>query len=113
MARINFKSSSEKEYHQLSAELKELKDTIKELSDKIDRLTINNTRERKDTSQERVKEEGVFRIGDEVKLKTKAKYGRKGDIGRVEHVGKVFVTIRLESGKTTTRQPQNLTHSTA
>lgn len=113
MARINFKSSSEKEYHELTAELKGLKDTIKELSDKIDRLTINNTREHKDTSQEREKEEGVFRIGDEVKLKTKAKYGRKGDIGRVEHVGKVFVTIRLESGKTTTRQPQNLTHSIA
>ena len=113
MARINFRSSTEKEHHELVLELKALKDTVRELTEKLDKLSVNSTTGHKNTSQEREKEEGIFKIGDEVKLKIKAKYGRKGDIGRVEHVGKVFLTIRLDSGKTTTRQPQNLSHHKA
>ena len=111
MARTNHKSSSEKEYHELAAELKALKDVIKDLSDKIDRLSIITDAGRKETQiSKETKEEGHFRVGDEVKLKTKAKYGKRGDIGKVEHIGKAFVTVRLQSGKTTTRKPENLCH---
>ncbi|GFH46223.1 hypothetical protein CTEN210_02697 [Chaetoceros tenuissimus] len=38
MARINFKSSTEKEHHELVSELKALKDTVKELLEKIDKV---------------------------------------------------------------------------
>ena len=108
MARIhfNFNSTSEREYYELAAELKALQNVIKDLSDKIDRLSISTDAGRKETH--RAKEEGNFRVSDAVKLKTKAKYGKRGDIGKVEHIGKAFVTIRLQSGKTTTRKPENL-----
>ena len=111
MARNNFNSSSEKEHYELAVELKALKDVIKDLSDKIDRISISTDAGRKETQES--KEEGVFRIGETVKLKTKAKYGKRGDIGKVEHIGRVFITIRLQSGKTTTRKPENLRHHQA
>ncbi len=111
---LNFNSSLEKEHHELVAELKALKDVIKDLSDKIDRISISTDAGRKETQvSEEIKEKGHFRVGDEVKLKTKAKYGKRGDIAKVEHIGKAFITVRLQSGKTTTRKPENLCHHEA
>lgn len=110
MARIHYNSSSEKEHQELVAELKALKDTVRELSDKIDKLNISTSTGRKEAQQKRVKEEGIFRIGDTVELKTKSKYRKKGSIGKVEYIGKVFNTLRLQSRKTTNRKPQNLSH---
>lgn len=108
MARNHLSNTPEKEYHELVAELKALKDTIKDLSDKIDRISISTDAGREKTQE--TKKEGTFRIGEAVKLITTAKHGKKGEIGKVVHVGKTFVTIRLQSGRTTTRKPENLRH---
>jgi len=109
----NKSEASGSDLQQISEEIKALTELVRELSEKLDSLQVTDTADNeKETSKETTKEkkEGIFAAGDSVYLKSKSKYGKKGDRGRVEHIGKVFITVRLESGKTTTRQPQNLGH---
>ena len=49
-----------------------LKETVRELKVKIDKLCINTSTRRKETLQEKIKQEGDFMYGDVVELKTKA-----------------------------------------
>ena len=109
MARI-ITSSSAKEHQQLLEEIRELKNLVQDLSEKLEKLQVSTSEKEASTDPQGEKKEGIFGVGDRIYLKSKSKHGKKGDKGHVEHTGKVFITVRLESGKTTTRQPQNLGH---
>lgn len=90
----------------LLEEIRQLKATVESLSKQISNLKLE-----KDS---RVKEklpsnEKKLVVGARVRVLTKAKYGKSGDFAVVTHIGKAFVSIRLESsGRTTTRLPENL-----
>ena len=109
MARI-ITSSSAKEHQQLLEEIRELTSLVQDLSEKLEKLQVSTSEKEASTDPQGEKKEGIFGVGDRIYLKSKSKYGMKGDKGQVEYIGKVFITVRLESGKITTRQPQNLGH---
>ena len=77
MARIDFRSSTEKEHHELVLELKALKDTVRELSENIDKLSINSTTGHKNTSQEREKRRGNLQNRRRGKAQNKGKVRKK------------------------------------
>ena len=98
---------SEVGINDLLEEIKSLKATVEALLNQLRDIKLGNqsdSKEKKGTSSEK----GLV-VGQLVKVLTKAKYGKHGDLARVTHIGKVFVSIKLEtSGRTTTRLPENL-----
>lgn len=91
----------------LLEEIKSLKATVESLSNQLKNLKLE--KESKDKERFPSNSEKRLVVGARVKVLTKAKYGKYGDIATVTHIGKVFVSIKLEtSGRTTTRLPENL-----
>ena len=90
----------------LLEEIKLLKATVESLSKQLSNLKLE--KEGKDKEKLPSNEKKLV-VGARVKVLTKAKYGKHGDFAIVTHIGKVFVSIKLESsGRTTTRLPENL-----
>ena len=92
---------------ELLEEIRSLKATVESLSDQLSNLKLEKERKGKKGLPDNLEKRLV--VGARVKVLTKAKYGKHGDLAIVTHIGKVFVSIKLEiSGRTTTRLPENL-----
>lgn len=92
---------------ELLEEIRSLKATVESLLDQLNNLKLEKQRESK--SGPTGKSEKRLEVGARVRVLTKTKYRKHGDLAVVTHIGKVFVSIKLEiSGRTTTRLPENL-----
>lgn len=90
---------------ELLDEIRTLKATIETLSSQLSELQLRDSKEKHPSEEDSTE----LKPGDQVQVLTKAKYGKHGDKAKVLFIGKVFVTIKLDSsGRTTTRLPQNL-----
>ena len=112
MTRNKSENTSGTGLQQISEEIRALTEVVQQLADQLHELQLTAVADKEKETSSRVekKEEGIFKAGDPVILKSKSKYGKRGDKGQVVHIGKVFITVRLKTGRTTTRQPQNLEH---
>jgi hypothetical protein len=90
----------------LLEEIRLLKATVESLSKQLSDLKLGKDSKIKEKLPNNEKK---LVVGARVRVLTKAKYGKSGDFAVVTHIGKVFVSIKLESGgRTTTRLPENL-----
>lgn len=91
----------------LLEEIRLLKATVESLSKQLSDLKLEKESENKEKLPSNLEKKLV--VGARVRVLTKTKYGKYGDFAIVTHIGKVFVSIKLESsGRTTTRLPENL-----
>ena len=91
----------------LLEEIRTLKTTVESLARQLQNIKLKeeNTQEAS-PDRPKVKE---LQVGQEVRVLTKAKYGKHGDIATVIHIGKSFTKVKLKSsGRTTTRLHKNI-----
>lgn len=92
----------DKESTALRKEIKELKEEIAQLSRTIKDLSISVNKQGKESPK--------LKVGSKVRLLTKGRIGRKGDVGVVTNcdIGKAFIHIQLSDKQIATRKEKNI-----
>lgn len=87
---------------ELKREIKELREQIEQLSRTIKDLSISVNKQGKKSPK--------LKVGSKVKLLTKGRIGRKGDVGVVTNcdIGKAFIHIELSDKQIAARKEKNI-----